>query len=110
LRRRSAIEPVIGHMKEDGRLGRNFLSNRHGDRLNAILAGVGQNVRLLLRWFQRLLLCLVLGWLYDALSLRRPRPARARPPQKRFFTDDYLCRPHQARSDAHGGWTASRSI
>ena len=42
LRRRSAIEPVIGHMKEDGRLGRNVLSNRHGDRLNAILCGVGQ--------------------------------------------------------------------
>jgi IS5 family transposase len=75
LRRRSAIEPVIGHMKEDGRLGRNFLSNRHGDRLNAILAGVGQNVRLLLRWFRRLLLCLVLGWLYGALSPSRPRPA-----------------------------------
>jgi IS5 family transposase len=75
LRRRSAIEPVIGHMKEDGRLGRNFLSNRHGDRLNAILAGVGQNVRLLLRWFRRLLLCLVLAWLYDALSPRRTRPA-----------------------------------
>jgi IS5 family transposase len=57
LRRRSAIVPVIGHMKEDGRLGRNFLKNRDGDRLNAILAGVGQNVRLLLRWFERLLLC-----------------------------------------------------
>lgn len=75
LRRRAAIEPVIGHMKEDGRLGRNFLSNRHGDRLNAILAGVGHNVRLLLRWFERLLLCLVLGWLFDAFSPRRTRPA-----------------------------------
>jgi IS5 family transposase len=74
LRRRSAIEPVIGHMKEDGRLGRNFLHNRHGDRLNAILAGVGQNVRLLLRWFKQLLLCLVLGWLYEVLSPRL-RPA-----------------------------------
>jgi IS5 family transposase len=74
LRRRSAIEPVIGHMKEDGRLGRNFLSHRHGDRLNAILAGVGQNVRLLLRWFE-LVLYLVLGWIYDALSPRRSSPA-----------------------------------
>jgi IS5 family transposase len=71
LRRRSAIEPVIGHMKEDGRLGRNFLHNRHGDRLNAILAGVGQNVRLLLRWFE-LLLRVVLGWLLNACT---PRPA-----------------------------------
>ena len=74
LRRRSAIEPVIGHMKEDGQLGRNFLSNRHGDRLNAILCGVGQNVRLLLRWFT-FLLCFFLGWLYDAVLLRRVSPA-----------------------------------
>jgi IS5 family transposase len=73
LKRRSAIEPVIGHMKEDGRLGRNFLHNRHGDRLNAILCGVGQNVRLLLRWFEHLL-WLVLGWLLEACS-PRPNPA-----------------------------------
>jgi transposase, IS5 family len=70
LRRRSAIEPVIGYMKEDGRLGRNFLSNRHGDHVNAILCGVGQNVCLLIRWFA-LLLCFLLGSLYDAVLLRR---------------------------------------
>jgi transposase, IS5 family len=74
LRRRSAIEPVIGHMKEDGRLGRNFLHSRHGDRLNAILAGVGQNVRLLLRWFE-LLLRLLLGWLLEACLPRHLSPA-----------------------------------
>jgi transposase, IS5 family len=74
LKRRSAIEPVIGHMKEDGRLGRNFLRNRHGDRLNAILAGVGQNVRLLLRWFERLLRFL-LGCLLEACSPRQTSPA-----------------------------------
>jgi hypothetical protein len=34
-------------MKEDGRLRRSFLHKRHGDRLNAITCGVGQNVRLL---------------------------------------------------------------
>jgi transposase, IS5 family len=73
LKRRSAIEPVIGHMKEDGRLGRNFLHNRHGDRLNAILCGVGQNVRLLLKWFERLLL-LVMGGLLEAPP-RHPSPA-----------------------------------
>ena len=81
LRRRSAIEPVIGHMKEDGRLGRNFLKDRHGDRLNAILAGVGQNVRLLLRWF-RLLFCLVLAWLYDAVLLRRVSRPEPQPSAK----------------------------
>jgi len=51
---------------QDGRLGRNFLSSRHGDRLNAILCGVRQNVRLLLRWFA-LLLCFFLRWLYEAV-------------------------------------------
>jgi IS5 family transposase len=74
LRRRYAIEPVIDHMKEDRRLGRNFLCNRHGDRLNATLCGVGQNVRLLLRWFA-LLLRFFLSWLYEALLPKRVRPA-----------------------------------
>ena len=61
-------------MKEDGRLGRNFLGSRHGDRLNAILCGIGQNVRLLLRWFA-LLLCFFLAWLYEAVLSRRLSPA-----------------------------------
>ncbi len=52
LRRRSAIEPVIGHMKSDGRLDRNFLMGRQGDRINAILCGAGHNFRLLLRWLE----------------------------------------------------------
>lgn len=52
LRRRSAIEPVIGHMKSDGRLGRNFLIGKDGDRINAILCGAAHNFRLLLRWLR----------------------------------------------------------
>jgi transposase, IS5 family len=48
LRRRSAIEPAIGHMKTDGRLGRNYLLGALGDAINAILAGVGHNLRLIL--------------------------------------------------------------
>jgi IS5 family transposase len=74
LKRRAAIEPVIGHMKEDGRLGRNFLKGRHGDRINAILAGVGQNVRLLLRWLT-LLLCVVLTWLETIITIPPRQPA-----------------------------------
>ena len=49
LRRRSAIEAVIGHAKTDGRLGRNYLLGREGDKINAILAGCGYNIRKLLR-------------------------------------------------------------
>ncbi|HEX3523241.1 MAG TPA: IS5 family transposase [Stellaceae bacterium] len=55
LRRRSAIEPVIGHMKEDGRLGRNHLLGTFGDAVNAILCGVGYNLRLLRNWLRYLL-------------------------------------------------------
>lgn len=49
LRRRNAIEPIIGHMKADGWLGRNHLQGPLGDQLNALLCGVGQNLRAILR-------------------------------------------------------------
>ena len=48
LRRRSAVEPVIGHLKSGHRLGRNFLSGQEGDKNNAILAGAGRNFAKLL--------------------------------------------------------------
>ena len=49
LGRRASIEPIIGHMKNDGRLGRNFLMGKEGDKINTILAACGQNIRKLLR-------------------------------------------------------------
>lgn len=55
LKRRNAIEPVIGHMKNDGRLGRNFLKGAVGDAMNALLCGAGHNLRKILR--QLALLC-----------------------------------------------------
>lgn len=51
LRRRCAIEPVIGHCKLDHALGRNFLHGTTGDRINALLAGCGFNLRKLFRFF-----------------------------------------------------------
>jgi IS5 family transposase len=48
-RRRSAIEPVIGHMKSDHRLDRCFLLGRIGDAINVIGSAAGFNVRKLLR-------------------------------------------------------------
>jgi transposase, IS5 family len=47
LKRRQAIEPHIGHMKADGKLGRNFLKGLIGDKLHVLLCGVGHNMRLL---------------------------------------------------------------
>jgi len=49
FKRRSAIEPVIGHMKQDNRMDRNYLKGTDGDRTNAILAACGFNLRKLLR-------------------------------------------------------------
>jgi IS5 family transposase len=48
LKRRSAIEATIGHMKTDGRLDRNFLLGQAGDAINALLAAAGHNLRLAL--------------------------------------------------------------
>jgi transposase, IS5 family len=55
LRRRSAIEAVIGHLKNDGHLGRCFLKGWHGDAANVILSAVGYNLRLILGWLKALL-------------------------------------------------------
>ena len=68
LRRRSAIEPVIGHLKSEHRMGRNYLWHRHGDAINAVLAAAGYNFRRLLRW-QELLLSQVLAQLILRLQL-----------------------------------------
>lgn len=56
LRRRAAVEPVIGHLKAEHRMGRNHLAHAAGDAINAVLAAVGYNFRLLLRWLRLLLL------------------------------------------------------
>jgi hypothetical protein len=52
LRRRSAIEPVIGHMKAEGHLGRCYLKGRAGDAANAILSAVGYNFQRILAWLR----------------------------------------------------------
>ncbi len=67
LRRRAAIEPVIGHMKEDGHLGRNFLAGATGDAINLVLAATGNNLRLLRAWLIRLF-----AFLLSLVSIRGP--------------------------------------
>jgi IS5 family transposase len=68
MRRRSAVEPVIGHLKDEHRMGRNYLAHRHGDLNNAILAAVGYNFRRLIKWL-RILLCLILIALFPKSKL-----------------------------------------
>jgi IS5 family transposase len=59
MKRRAAVEPVIGHTKAEHRMGRNYLMGREGDRINAVLAAAGYNFSLLLRWLTSLLRALI---------------------------------------------------
>src|SRR3979490_1026298 len=82
LRRRSAVEPVIGHLKAEHRMGRNYLWFRRGDAANAVLAAAGYNFRRLIRWLS-LLLCQILTALF-------PQPFDQSRLKSGFFTDDLL--------------------
>ncbi len=64
LKRRSAVEPVIGHMKTDGKLDRNWLQGGIGDKINALLCGAGHNIRIILRKLRKAILL----FLYFCLS------------------------------------------
>jgi IS5 family transposase len=76
LRRRSAVEPVIGHMKEDGKLGRNWLKGSIGDKINALLCGAGHNMRIILRKLRELLHFFVIFILLDKELLRDTQPSQ----------------------------------
>ena len=49
MKRRSAIEAIIGHQKTEGRLGWNRLRGVLGDQINALMAAIGYNLRLILK-------------------------------------------------------------
>ena len=66
LRRRSAVEPVIGHAKAEHRMGRNFLKGTNGDAANAVLAAAGYNFRRLLAWLALLWRAFVMAALLTA--------------------------------------------
>jgi IS5 family transposase len=80
MRRWAAVEPVIGQLKTDHRMGRDNIKGRDGDR---ILAAAGHNFALLLRWLETLLRTLIRG-----LPLRPNASHRVNRLQPRFFTDD----------------------
>ena len=69
LKRRSAIEPHIGHMKSGGKLRRNYLKGTIGDALNALLCAIGHNMRLIWRHI-RSLFVLILVYLFRDLDTK----------------------------------------
>ncbi|PQA87700.1 hypothetical protein CW354_04865 [Marinicaulis flavus] len=74
LRRRSAVEPIIGHVKNDHRMGRNYLKGKEGDCINAVLAAAGYNFKRIAAWlkaFLRRILAAVLGVIGALIDLIR---------------------------------------
>jgi len=54
FKRRAAIEPKIGHLKQDHRLGRNFYSGIKGDNINVMLAAAAMNFKRMMNIFKKM--------------------------------------------------------
>ena len=54
LKRRSAIEPIIGHAKADHKMESCRLKGKKGDQINAIFAAIGFNFKQILNWYKKL--------------------------------------------------------
>lgn len=72
---RSAVEPVIGHLKAEHRMGRNHLARAAGDAANAVLAAAGDNFRRLLAWLA--LLCALMLATLGAATPSENQPVAA---------------------------------
>jgi transposase, IS5 family len=66
FRARAGIEPIIGHVKHEHRMGRNYLRDPIGDSINTILAAAGFNLRKMLRRLKagaKYIYELILNWI-----------------------------------------------
>jgi len=71
FRRRAAIEPVIGHLKSDYRMARNFLKGFKGDEVNLLLAASAFNLK---KWMRIYFFALYLGkYLFMELEIVKIR-------------------------------------
>ena len=71
LKRRTAVEPAIGHLKSDHRMDRCWLQGALGDALHSISCAAGYNLRWLLRAIARLGIGAVFLRLLQAALSRR---------------------------------------
>ena len=82
LKRRQVVEPMIGHMKTDELLDRDWLTGALGDAMHAVLCGAGHNLRMILAHL-RVLCCASIGQLMLALLLAQPEVRTAPAPVAR---------------------------
>ena len=63
FRARAGIEPIIGHIKHDHRMLRNYLKGTKGDMMNTILAGTAFNLKKMLNRIKEQILFVIFRWL-----------------------------------------------
>jgi IS5 family transposase len=56
-KRRAAIEPIIGHLKQDHRLSRNFYKGDFGDAINVLLAAAAFNFKRMMNRYKNKITC-----------------------------------------------------
>jgi len=83
FRRRAAIEPIIGHVKSDHRMQRNYLKGFVGDEINLLLAASAFNLK---KWMNHFLAFLFMVNLYGIVSLL----SHIRKEKRAKYTDLYL--------------------
>jgi len=83
FRRRAAIEPIIGHVKSDHRMQRNYLKGFVGDEINLLLACAAFNLKKWMNDFLTILFLVRIAYLtYFILHIRAE--------ERRKYTDIYL--------------------
>ena len=83
FKRRAAIEPVIGHLKSDHRLSRNYLKGFIGDEINLLLAAAAFNFKKWMNHFFLLIFACKVAMLIKALQHIQPK-------DKQKYTNLYL--------------------
>ncbi|HMO19322.1 MAG TPA: transposase [Oligoflexia bacterium] len=64
IKRRSAIEPIISHLKSNHRMQRNFLKGVFGDAINLLMPASGFNFR---KWIRKILFCIIQWHIWNSL-------------------------------------------
>ena len=80
FRRRAAIEPIIGHVKSDHRMQRNYLKGFIGDETNLLLAATAFNLKKWMNLFLLVIFMLNIALIFYSL-------AQIRKDQRRKYVD-----------------------
>ena len=94
MKRRAAVEPSIGHLKNEHRLERNRLKCVAGDAINAVLAAAAMNFHKLLGALWRIFLCYLLAWPsgrgFSSCEDMKPSILNLKMLEINFFRIDYI--------------------